>query len=254
MSLTFSGAVPVPSAQSSPLSILVTGAARGIGLELVKQYAGAHKKNIVFAGVRNVNNAKLVNEFAQSHPNVHVIPLDVSDESSIKASVKHVTSITDHVDVLLNNAGIIGADNNPSTITASDLLSVLSTNVVGPLLVVQSYLPLLQKSSQPAKIISVSSSLGSNTHGYAFGKPFISYGTSKAALNFLNTQLKHVYPNLVFISVHPGWVDTDMGNEAGKPPTTVADSAQAIIYYTQQQTLANSGRYLDVTTGEELPF
>jgi len=253
MSLTFTAPVPVPASQSTPLSILITGAARGIGLELVKKYAIAHPQNKVLAAVRDVNNANLVTEFAKSHRNVSLIPLDVSDESSIRNSVKHVTAVTDRVDILFNNAGVVGV-RDPATIQSAEMLRVLSTNVVGPLLVVQSYLPLLQKSSQPAKIISVSSVLGSNQHAYAFNAPFISYGTSKAALNFLNTTLKHVYPNLVFISIHPGWVDTDMGNTAGKPPTTVSDSAQAIIYYTQQTTLAKSGQYLDITTGEELPY
>ena len=103
--LPLKGPAPVPKPQSSPLSILITGASRGLGLQFVQQYSQAHDKNIVFAGVRNPASATELNAFAALRSNVHIIPLDVDDEQSIRDSVKHVEKVIDRLDVLINNRG-----------------------------------------------------------------------------------------------------------------------------------------------------
>jgi NAD(P)-dependent dehydrogenase (short-subunit alcohol dehydrogenase family) len=257
MSVTFTGPVPVPSAQSSPLSILITGASRGIGYGLVQQYAQAHPKNIIFAGVRHPEGetSKNLRTFAQEHPNVHIIPLDVSNEHSISSSVSHVSKVVKHVDLIINNAGVLIGGERVDTATSEGLISTYTTNVVGPFLVVRSYLSLLQSSSAP-QVINVSSSLGSNAYAYLFNFPFVSYGTSKAALNYMNTVLSHAYPTILFLTIHPGWVDTDMGNAAGgKPPTEIQDTVKAIRYYAATKNVTkNQGEYLDITNGQILPF
>jgi len=253
MSLTFSGPVPVPSPQSTPLSILITGASRGIGYTLVRQYAEAHPQNIVLAGVRDPSSQQ-IQHYASQHKNVHIIHLDVNDVKNIQQSVSSVRLFTDHIDVLINNAGTMG-EGDPKIVTQQEMIRVFQTSVIGPLSVTQSYLPLLHASTVGAKVIQVSSSLGSNQYANALGMPFISYGTSKAALNYVNTVLKSSFPDITFLSIHPGWVDTDMGNEAGStPPTKPQDSAQAIRYYIQNKSKANSGEYLDTMTGNQIPY
>ena len=189
MSITFTGPVPVPVPQSSGLSVLITGASRGIGFELVQQYAAAHSDNVVVAAARDPSTATALTSFASSHPNVHVVALDVTKEASVKASVAHVQRVTKRLDVLINNAGYYGEPEagDTVTVTAEQLRAVFEVNVVGQLLVTQAYLPLLRQSTVGGKVINVSSALGSHTYAAVFGKPTVSYGLSKAALNFLTT-------------------------------------------------------------------
>jgi len=134
-------------------------------------------------------------------------------------------------------------------------LDSYAVNVVGPLLVVQSYLPMLHKSSEP-KVINASSNLGSHEYVWIAKIPFYYYGTSKAALNYVNHALSHALPNILFLSIHPGWVDTEIGNAGGaKGPTSANDSAQAIRYYAATKNAKqNQGEYLDTMTGNIIPY
>jgi NAD(P)-dependent dehydrogenase (short-subunit alcohol dehydrogenase family) len=252
MSLTFTGAVPIPKAQTSPLSIVVTGAARGIGYELVVQYAKAYKDNVVIAGVRDTSSSSV--KALSAYPNVHVVQLDVSKEASIRASVLEVERVTPHVDLLINNAGVFGPleASDPLQTTAEALESVFHTNVTGVLLTTQAYLPLLRKSSA-AKVANISSSLGSNAHANLFG-PVTAYGLSKAALNYLTTAFRHAEPKVTFTAIHPGWVQTDMGSSVGSPPTLLPESVQAIRYYIAEKGIQHSGEYIDTMTGNIIPY
>lgn len=259
MAVTFTGAVPVPKAQSSPLSVLITGASRGIGFELVRQYAAAHRDNIVFAGVRTPSKAVALKQLSEKNGNVHIITLDVDSEDSVKKSVAQVEAVTDHVDLLINNAGVLGEgdSNNTLKVTAQQLNAIFNTNVTGVLLTTQSYLSLLHRSTSP-KVVNISTSLGSHVHANKFGAVYAGYGVSKAALNFLTTAFRYSVPDVTFLAVHPGWVSTDMGRAASggtvEPPTTVEGSAQAIRYYVGEKDLASSGEYVDAMTGEIIPF
>jgi len=254
MAITFSGPVPVPKAQTSSLTILVTGAARGLGFELVTQYANAHKDNIIFAAVRKSSDA--LSSLAKHNTNVHIVTLDQSDESSIRSSVKQVRAVSDHIDILINNAGIKGDAEaaNPLKANTKQMTEVFVTNVVGPLSVVQSYLPLLQKSTKSPRVINVSSGLGSNMYAGAMGEVDFAYGVSKAALNYMNTSLRYVVKDVTFIAISPGWVETDMGKSVGAPPTKISDSVSAIRYYISETKLEDSGNFLDVMTGKIIPF
>jgi NAD(P)-dependent dehydrogenase (short-subunit alcohol dehydrogenase family) len=222
---------------------------------LARQYAQAHKDNLVIAGVRDPKAESV--KALRGLPNLHVVHLDVTDEASIRQSVVEVERLTKHVDVLINNAGVYGeADGaDPVKATAAQFTSVFTVNVTGVLLTTQAYLPLLRRSTAGAKVINVSSGLGSNQFANAFGKPTLSYGTSKAALNYLTTAFRYAVPEVTFLSIHPGWVATDMGKGAGgAPPTQTPDSAQAIRYYVQKANTSNSGDYLDTMTGNTLPY
>ena len=256
MSLAFRGPVPVPAAQTSPLRVLITGASRGIGFELVRQYVDAHADNVVFAAVRDpqsVTSAAVV-AIAAKHPNVHVIPLDVSKEESIRESLSFVTPLTDRLDVVYNNAGIAG-ESDPLKVSTEQLTTVFQTNVAGALTVVQTFLPLLRQSAVGAKVIQVSSGLGSNQNANILGIPIAAYGISKAALNYLNTVLSHAITDVTFLSISPGWVETDMGKAGGRaPPTKLKDSVQAIRYYTALKGIKNTGEFFDVMSGEKIPY
>ena len=260
MSLTFAGAVPVPAPQSEALHVLITGAARGIGFELVKQYADAHAKNLVFAAVRDPSkeSSKPIVALAASHPNVHVLTLDVASPDSITASVSEVQRVTDHLDIVINNAAETTDTEGGSALTASAAAfeSIFRTNVTGTMLVTRAYIPFLRRSKAQggAKSINISSALGSTQYATLFG-PTVSYGVSKTAVNYLTVVLAHEVPDVTFLSIHPGLVLTDMAKSRGiKAPTSVQDSVQAIRYYTAENGLKSSGKFLDMMTGKPIPY
>ena len=248
---------PIPALQTAPLTILITGASRGLGLELVRQYATAHTDNVVIGAVRSESSSTALSELANLLRNIHIVTLDVADEVSIKASVPQVTAITPHLDLLYNNAGIHGPDEarDPLKATKGQLIEVFNTNVVGVVLVTQAFAPLLAK-SKDAKVVNVGSGMGSNAGAVKFGTNYTSltYGTSKAALNYVSTVFRFALPNVTVLTIHPGWVDTDMGAVLGKAPNTPETSIQAIRHYITEKKLENSGEFLDVTTGNILPY
>ena len=252
MALTFKGPVPVPAAQTSPLNVFITGAARGLGFAFVQQYAEAHPGNIVLAGIRKPSPE--LTAFVAAHSNVHVVHIDVDSEDSVKASVHETEKHVKRLDVLINNAAVSPQEAvNPLTTTAKVFNSVINTNVTGTLTTTLAYLPLL-KAASGAKVVNVGSILGSNQYVNEFGSPLISYGVSKAAINYLTMCFRYAVPEVTFLSVHPGWCATDMGSVVGAPPTRPQDSVQAVRFYIQQKTIKNTGEFIDCMTGELLPF
>lgn len=255
MALTFVGPVPIPPRQSSALTVLITGASRGLGLELVRQYATAHDGNVVLAGVRAPDTATELQSLVKAHPNVHIITMDVDSEQSIKASVPLVERHTSHIDVLVNNAAISPTEALvPLKTTSSVFDRVMHTNVTGTLATTLAYVPLLQRSKVGAKVANISSLLGSNLQAAEFGQPLIAYGVSKAAVTYLTTCFKYAVPDLTFLALHPGWVATDMGSVVGAPPTKPTDSVAALRYYIATRDIKNSGDFIDCMTGNAIPF
>ena len=252
----FPNGAPVPPPQSKPLTLLITGASQGIGFELVKQYTAAHPDNVIFATVRDPagDSSTALHKFAQSAPHIHIIALDVSDEASIKASLPAVRVHTDKLDLLINNAGISGHPTSIPDSTRAELIDKFITNSVGPFQVVQTYLPLLQASSaSPAQVINVSSGLGSNAIAAVFGKGvvFPAYGTSKAALNYLNTVLAECYDNIQFTSISPGFVRTRQ--DAGQK-VSVEECVNGIRHLIATTGLKESGLFIDNITREQIPY
>ncbi|NXP14938.1 DHB2 dehydrogenase, partial [Thinocorus orbignyianus] len=213
-------------------SVLVTGANRGIGLGLVQHFLQMPKPPAwVFAGCRDPKGqrAQELQNLASKHPNLVIIPLEVSDPASIKAAAAKVGEQLkgSGLNLLINNAAIakqIPLENE----TLEDMTEVYRTNVVGPLLVGQAFLPLLKKAAQEspgsplscskAAIINVSSLGGSITSVHAFElMQVVSYRCSKAALNMLTKcqSLGYREHGILCTALHPGWVQTDMGSSAG---------------------------------------
>ena len=109
MAFTLEGAPPVPPPQTSPLAVLITGAfVASASASCSSMRRSAHPGNIVIAAVRDMTSSSgaAVKQLAARQPNVHVIQLDVSSESSIRGSLAEVERITDRLDVVINNAGI----------------------------------------------------------------------------------------------------------------------------------------------------
>lgn len=193
-------------------NVLITGASRGLGFYLTKKYL--EEGNIVFAGVREIttpNLMKLKEDFPKS-----LIPLEleVTDTKSINEAAIIVGEYTDKIDILVNNAAI-HSETSFEILENADIdhcLDVYDVNAIGPIRVVKAFINMI-RNSPSGKIINISSESGSiSTCGRE--KEF-DYCMSKAALN-MGTKLLSNYlkkDNITVLSVHPGWMRTDMGGQ-----------------------------------------
>ncbi|KAM4894280.1 C-signal-like isoform 9-T23 [Sylvia borin] len=244
-------------------SVLVTGANRGIGLGLVQHFLRMPKPpQWIFATCRDPKGqrAQELRNLASKHPNIIIIPLEVSDPTSIKAAA---AKVAEHLggsglNLLINNAGIVKL-NTLDTETLEDMREVYTTNTIGPLLVGQAFLPLLKKAAQgspgsglscsKAAIVNISSTAGCIAD--CFGWELIqgtSYRCSKAALNMLSKcqSLGYKEHGILCVALHPGWVQTELGGATGHtPPTTVDDSVQGMLKVLSSLSEKETGAFLD---------
>jgi NAD(P)-dependent dehydrogenase (short-subunit alcohol dehydrogenase family) len=222
--------------------ILITGANRGIGLELVRQYAQQSATQII-ATCRQPAEADELRAVQTQYTHVHILPLDVNDETAIQQFPAQLATYVDGLDLLINNAGInpkIDSARTLGSLTAATLLSVFQTNAVGALLVTQACLPLLQRGTN-ARVVMVSSQMGSLDYvksggGYA-------YKMSKAGMNMAARALAGDLGKfgITTITLHPGWVQTDMGGASGEltPTQAVTD----LLRLFDRLTPADNGKF-----------
>lgn len=190
------------------MTYFIAGANRGIGLALVQHIAEQGSK--VFATTRDIDSdaSTDLNQYAASHPNVKVIPLEVTDEQSIAAALKLVESEIDHLDVLIVNAGIVGSLVGLDQATRLDLDPVLDVNVFAPLNIFRAFTPLLKASKQKAIFMAVSSAIGSST--VPFQHNSLPYALAKNALNHLMATINFQNDFVTAFPTHPGMVETRM--------------------------------------------
>jgi len=228
---------------------LVTGANRGIGLELTRQLLARGDR--VFAACRQPETATALQELAaEDGTRLKVVQLDVSDPASIAASYEVVAQQTDSLDVLINNAGVGAGNESLGTVTLETLLYTYKVNAAGPILVAQQYLDLL-KAGEGKKIVNIStgiSSIGDRDRGGMY-----SYTGSKAALNMHNKNLSlDVAPfGITAIVLDPGWVKTDMGGPNAW--ITPEESVSGILKVADGLTIEKSGKFFHYT-GSEIPW
>lgn len=213
---------------------LVTGAGRGIGLEVARQLA--QQGMTVIAGVRDPEkSAEAIDGLKADGLNVTVKALDITDEQSIQQVVQEIESEFGGLDILVNNAAAFA--NWQETATSADLKQVhdtLETNLFGAWRVTQAFLPLLRKSKH-ARIVNVSSGAGSHADtqfGLTTGDGgTASYGISKAALNALTVKfaLEPGNQSMRINAVCPGLTATAPGMEAmGARP--VPEGAASVVW------------------------
>lgn len=190
---------------------LVTGAGRGIGLEMCRQLAEGGTR--VLACPRRTSDA-LEAAASASAGRIAVIRMDVDDEASVRDAAGRAAKEVDRIDVLFNNAGIYPRDGDSiETLSVEPLVEAFRINAVGPLRVVGALLPLLRRGLERRLVqtTSLMGSIGDNSSGGSWA-----YRMSKAALNMAVRNLAHELgpEGFVAIAVHPGWVKTRMGGAA----------------------------------------
>jgi NAD(P)-dependent dehydrogenase (short-subunit alcohol dehydrogenase family) len=225
---------------------LVTGANKGIGLEIARQLAEEGVQ--VLLGARDAERGRIAADGLKAQGlEVSVVPLDVRDPTSVAAAAARVRTDYGKLDILVNNAGIFDpADGPPGKASLDAVRSVLETNFLGALSVTQEMLPLLRLSGK-ARIVNLASSLGSLTLNADPNSPyyaarFIGYNASKAALNMLTVQLHEELrgTGIVVNSVSPGFVKTDL---TGYGQMTPEEGARLPVRYALGQ--ESSGRFVE---------
>ena len=231
---------PSPAAQEQR-TVLVTGADRGLGLEFARQFAarGYH----VIGTARKPGQAEELRKLG-----AQVEQLDVADDASARALAGKLQG--QPIDILINNAGIIGSSSNSVTeLDFNKMVYTYQVNALGPMRVTQAlYKNLMQGKGR--KVIDITSMMGSVSMN--FGGAY-DYRASKAALNMLTNTLAKELGKDGFICVvfHPGWVQTDMGGSSA--PVTTRESISGMISVIDSLTKASSGKFYDYT-GKELPW
>ena len=209
---------------------LVTGANRGIGLELTLQLLDSGYD--VHATYRSSKGG--LEEIQNSALNIH--QMDVRNKEEISAVIKSISSL----ELLINNAGI--ADGHWQSISEIDMehaLEVLNVNAVSPVLVTQQVLPILSNQSTIVMISSLMGSISDCRSGRSYA-----YRASKTALNMFSMAMKNELDGMgsSLLIIHPGWVETDMGGP--NAPLSTDESVRGIMQRITEQNMSMSGRYV----------
>lgn len=231
------------------MRIVITGTNRGIGLELTRQYLA--RGDSVDAAVRFGSHATALRALeAAGSGTLRIHTCDVTNPENVAAFAQSLGKEPAPVDLLINNAGIMGKRSSLSDLDFADLHATFEVNALGPLRVTRALLPLLLRGSRRLVINMTSrmGSIGDNTSGGVYG-----YRMSKAALNMAsrNMSIELRDEEVTCVAFHPGWVQTDMGGL--NAPTPVDASAKGLIARIDALTLEQSGRFF-AFDGCELPW
>ena len=220
---------------------LITGANRGLGLELARQLCARGER--VIATARRVKDARELQAL-----DLRLETLDVADPQSVQVFADRLA--TEPVDVLINNAGYGVKDVALAQLDVESLGAFFQINALGPLRVAQALLPNLRDGERKviAQMTSKMGSIADNTSGGAYG-----YRASKAALNALNKSLAIdlAGEGLTCVTLHPGWVRTDMGGASA--PLAIPESVAGMIGVIDGLDAPRNGQFLDFE-GNEVPW
>ena len=214
-------------------TVLITGARRGLGRELVRQYAAADWRVIA------CGRAFPTVGFEE---NVQFQPLDVTDPVSIHALAGRLVGRS--IDVLVNNAAVRSPAPGLEALEAATFLDVISANTLAPILMTKALLPNLRLAAR-AIVANISSRAGSMTEGLLDDEDDdYAYRCSKAALNMATVQLARDLKaeRIAVLALHPGWVRTDMGGTEAVLPA--ARSARGLCGIIDRASIKDSGSFL----------
>ncbi len=228
--------------------ILVTGANRGLGLGLVKKFLRNNEK--VICTTRNISKSKeLILCKEKYNDNLEICELDLLDKDSPNILSNFLGDET--IDLFINNAGVIGhSAQHFKSVSLNHWLEVLKVNLIAPLLITQSIIKNIEKSSE-RKIYFISSKVGSIEDNKSGGMYI--YRSSKTALNqvvkSLSIDLKPL--GISVISLHPGWVRTEMGGPNAL--ISVEESVNGMVDVISNTSIINSGQFINYD-GTRLPW
>ncbi len=230
------------------MNILITGANRGIGLEMVK--FSMEQGWSVFACCRNPHNAEnLFNIAKLSNGQISVHIADMQELGTLQALSYELRN--DAIDILFNNAGIYGCDKNTfGSVDVESWLQAFQVNSIAPLKMVEAFSEQLLMGNR--KLVACMSSKMGSMADNGYGNSYI-YRSSKAALNAvvksLSIDLKE--QGIISVALHPGWVKTDMGGPDAE--ITTRQCVEQLFSLLSDLTIKDSGRFIDID-GSDIPW
>jgi NAD(P)-dependent dehydrogenase (short-subunit alcohol dehydrogenase family) len=238
------------STQASRKVALVTGANKGIGLEIARQLASRHGMTALIGARDEGRGRDAASKLAAQGLDVRAVVLDVTNPATIESAARRIEQDFGRLDVLVNNAGIYIDPDDWTQLTLDTMRKTYETNVFGVFSVTRAMLPLLRRATGGARIVNVSSGLGSIAQNsdpdwaFAAFKP-IAYNSSKTALNAMTVALAaHLKDaNIKVNAADPGYVATDMNQHSG--PRTVEQGATAIVRLATLPADGPTGGYFD---------
>lgn len=228
-------------------TILITGCNRGIGLEFVKQYAQDDWQ--VYTTCRDPDSAQELQSLIKQYPSISIYALNVAVEKEILALAKELADIK--IDVLLNNAGIYATGGNQfGNVDKGTWLKAFEINTIAPLLMAQAFINQVLSGNQKI-IATLSSKVGSIDDNKSGGG--YAYRSSKSAINQVMKSLSiDLEPKSIkTVSLHPGWVQTDMGG-----PNALIDTEESVTgmrNVISQLTQEQSGHFINYD-GTSIPW
>jgi NAD(P)-dependent dehydrogenase (short-subunit alcohol dehydrogenase family) len=218
---------------------VVTGANRGIGLELVRQLLA--RGETVEAGCRDPGGARELHALpTRVGANLRVHACDVASDASVAGFAASIGDAP--VDVLINNAGVLGKMQSLEELDLDDVKRTFDVDALGAIRVTRALLPRIRQ-GRGRKVLHLSTKMASisdNTSGGAYG-----YRMAKTALNMANRSMALALrgERILSVVVNPGWVQTDMGGPGA--PTPASDSARGILELVERLKLEDTGEFWD---------
>jgi len=219
---------------------LITGGNKSLGFETARRLIEAGQT--VWIGARDEGRGRA----AAAQLGARYVRLDVTDDESVRAAAATIAA-AGGLDVLINNAGVVGPRVAPEQITGADILETYDTNVFGIVRMTTAFLPILRESSAPA-IINVTSGLGSfatvnDPSSTAFGFVIPMYCSSKSAVNMLTVQYAKAFPDIRINAADPGYTATDFNGHSGTQ--TVTEGTDAVVGLALQGADGQTGTLVD---------
>jgi NAD(P)-dependent dehydrogenase (short-subunit alcohol dehydrogenase family) len=251
-SCTNPDAAHIQPAMSEKKVALVTGANKGLGLEIARQL-GKQGFTVVM-GAREAKAEPAAKALKAEGVDARSLKLDVTNAEDIAALPAYFEKNFGRLDVLINNAGVLLDGGGSGTSSPEKLRATYETNVIAPYAITQALLPLIKK-SPAGRIVNHSSVLGSlemNASEKLGGFNAPGYNSSKAALNMLTVlaanELKGT--NVKINAAHPGWVKTDMGGAGAQ--LEIEDGAKTAVELATLPADGPTGGYFHL--GKRLPW
>jgi len=219
----------------------ITGANKGLGYETARRLIELGHTVVIGARDRErgqTSAAKLGARF---------VAIDVADDESVARAAEDIEAHEGYIDVLINNAGIIGSRLPAEELSGPEAMECFNTNVAGIVRVTHAFIPLLKRSDHPS-VINVGSGMGSlaltsdpdRVESKVIG-PL--YTASKAAVTMLTTQYAKALPNIRFNAADPGYTATDLNGNSGHQ--SVTEGTNAIVRLATEGPEAGTGRFID---------
>jgi NAD(P)-dependent dehydrogenase (short-subunit alcohol dehydrogenase family) len=211
-------------------TVLITGGNKGLGFEAARQLAQLGW-TVLLAARDPERGESAAAELSADGADVRFVALDVTSDASVTAAVASVSSAIDHLDTLVNNAGVIGGRTAVVETGPEDFVACFGVNLLGPVRVTRAFLPLLRRAALP-RIVMVSSGMGSlgvttDPNRLESSINSLVYPSSKTALNMVTTQYAKALPDWKINAVDPGYTATDLNDHRGHK--TVEQGAKVIV-------------------------